>query len=194
MKMTLHLRGTRDLLLHNGRLANPMDPWTIEIAKFAKKRDKTIAELGRLAELEARGGLYETPDGFIGLPQINVRACLLEAAKAFKLKKWLNETLVSEPDVVVPLVIGGRTLKWDEAFSSRAIAIHYVGVVVSGRRTMRARPRIPAGWEATVDFDLHADSLHASKLEPVIERAGQVIGLGDWRPIFGTFEATAKFD
>ena len=53
--LTLKLTGTRDMLLHNGRLENPLDPHTRAIAAIAKKRNKTDKDYAELASLEARG-------------------------------------------------------------------------------------------------------------------------------------------
>ncbi len=188
--LTLKLTGIRDMIMHNGRLANPLDKHTRAVAAIAKKRNKTDSDRADLALLEARGGMYETPEGLIGLPVPNVWRCIYDAAKAFKLGKSVQQALIGTPDIV-PILINGSPEKCDSYLrddpdSGRLL---YVPVVVMGKRTMRARPVIQPGWEATVSFILLADVLQPENLVPVIERAGRLVGLGDWRPLHGTFKA-----
>lgn len=186
-KIRLHLTGTRPMLLHNGRLANPLDPHTRAIAAIATKKKKTDSELAELAAMEARGGMYETAKGELGLPYDNVWRCLFDAGKAYKLGSAIKQALVPSPDIAV-LIIGGKPQKCD-TYVTGPDRFLYGSVVVNGRRTMRARVIIPAGWEAEVKFVLLEDVLQAEKLKPVLERAGRLCGLCDWRPKYGTFEA-----
>ena len=41
MQLIIKLTGQRPLLMHNGRLANPMDKYTREISTISGKRSKT---------------------------------------------------------------------------------------------------------------------------------------------------------
>lgn len=179
------------MLLHNGRLANPLDQHTRAIAAVAGKTKKTMEELARLAQLEARGGMYETAEGALGLPVANVWRCLYNAAKAFKLGESVKQALIPTIEVV-PLLIGGDAIACDDYIGADSERLFYVPVVIKRNRTMRARPKIPAGWEATVSMILLTDVLQAESLKPVIERAGRLVGLGDWRPLYGTFSATTE--
>ncbi len=111
--VTLKLTGVRPMLQHNGRLANPLDPFTKAVAAISKKRGKTEKDIADLAQIEARGGLYETEDGLVGLPAHNVRQCVQVAAKAFKLGRQVDQALIDSPDVV-PLLINGQTYRADE--------------------------------------------------------------------------------
>lgn len=137
--------------------------------------------------------MYETSEGNLGLPNGNVWKCLFTAAKAFKLGKRVAEALMGNADVVT-LLIDGQPRRCDTYIAEDPTRLLYVPVVINGRRTMRARPIIPAGWKATVSFVLLEDVLQPESLKPVIERAGRLIGLGDWRPIYGTFEAAVRSD
>jgi hypothetical protein len=185
--LTLKLTGTRPMLMHNGRLSNPLDPHTRGIAAIAKKTNKTDKDHAELASLEARGSMYETDAGLLGMPNINVWRCIYNAAKAFKLGEDIKRALIATLDVT-PILIKGKTELCD-TYIGDASRILYVPVVIKKNRTMRARPIIPIGWETTVSFALLTDVLQPERLTPVIERAGRLVGLGDWRPIYGTFRS-----
>ena len=52
---------------------------------------------------------------------------------------------------------------------------------------MRARCLIPEGWTTTHRLQLLEDIIDPRDLTKVFDRAGRVVGVGDWRPIYGTF-------
>lgn len=187
IEIKLLLTGTRPMLQHNGRLANPLDPHTRRVAAVAKKRQKTDDDFVRLSILEARGGCWETADGLLGLPVASVWAAFVEAGTKWKLGKELKRALRFEA-VTVPLLIGGAQVSCDD-FVAHAANVDVRGVRVGQRRVMRARPLVPAGWQCPVEFTLDTDLLNPEALGPVIERAGNDIGIADNRPIFGTFRA-----
>ena len=175
------------MLMHNGRLSNPFDEYTRAMKAISNKRKKTDEDLAELAQIEARGGMYETEDGLLGLPCANVWRCIWDAAKAYKLGADVKRALLATPDVS-PLTIDGSHQKCETYLSEREDRLLYVPVKLSGR-VMRARAVIPAGWEADISFTILTDILQTELLVPVLERAGRVGGVGDWRPVYGTFKA-----
>lgn len=193
MELRIKLVGTRPLIMHNGRLANPLDPYAQAVAKIAKKRNKTTEDYAEQARIEARGGMYETEDGVLGLPTENVWKAIHEAAKAYKLGKDVERALRYAPDVL-PITVDGGTHDCDDYLKSMGNGhkdrLYYVPVGVSQRKVMRARPRIATGWEWEGVFTLSTDILEVPKLEPVLERAGKYVGLCERRPTYGTFEAS----
>lgn len=190
MDATVHLTltGTRPLVQHNGRLANPLDPYTRQIAAISKKRSKTDDDIAELAHLEARGSMYETEDGLIGIPAANVWKSIHEAAKAYKLGKDVERALVQH-DGISPVLLDGEPLKCDTFLGGDDDRLYFVAVGVNGRKVMRSRPRIPSGWTAQVSFEILADVLDPERLEPVLARAGRVVGLMERRPMFGAYIA-----
>jgi len=185
MQLALKLTGTKPMLQHNGRLANPLDPHTRAIGAISKKRAKTEADLYQLMLLEARGGCWETPDGRLGIPRSATWRAIEEAARAFKLGKDIKRSLHFE-DVTDAILIDGKEVTCDE-YIKREGAVDYRPVVIAQRKTMRARPLIQPGWEVTQEFELLDDVMRVDGLAPVLERAGRLVGLGDWRPTYGTF-------
>lgn len=184
MDLTIRLTGIKPMLQHNGRLANPLDPHTRAIKAISKKRSKTDDDLAEMALLEARGSMYETDDGLLGIPNLNVWRAIYDAAKAFKLGEDVKRALLTEP-LTVPLLVADEEVKAD-MFLNDAENLHYCSVKIQRVRTMRARPLV-RDWSSTHMFELLTDVIDLQNLGPVLERAGRLVGLGDWRPMYGTF-------
>lgn len=187
MDFRLTITGTRPLLMHNGRLANPLDPYTRALKELTGKRRKTDDDLVSIMQIEARGACWETGDGLLGIPNAAVWRCVYDAAKAYKRGEDVKRALLLSDDVM-PLHVDGVTVTCD-VWLKDADHIDYRPVVVTGRRTMRARPIIPAGWTSTHHFELLTDVIDPRDLAPILERAGRLVGIGDWRPTYGTFSA-----
>lgn len=188
MNIELTLTGTKALLMHNGRLSNPIDPHTQALKQLTAKRKKTDEDLIEIMRCEARGAAYETDDGLLGFPTQNVWRCIYDAAKAYKRGEDIKRALSFNP-IVEPLAVNGEHVKVEDfLYSDPNRTILYVPVSVNRAKTMRARPQIH-NWALTASFDLLEDVLDPRDLLPVLERAGRLVGLGDWRPIYGTFEA-----
>jgi hypothetical protein len=74
------LQSISPLLMHNGRLADPLEPITRAIRQISAQRHRTDADLAELARLEWYGGLY-LQDGAPCIPGEVLEAHLLDAAK-----------------------------------------------------------------------------------------------------------------
>ena len=186
MQLTLTLTGTRPMLLHNRRLANPTDPWTRQLKQLTGKRKKTDEDLVDIMRVEARGAVYESPDGLLVLPTENLWRSIYDAATAFKMGADVKRALSAPPDQAEPLLIGGDEVKV-ETFLHDPENIDYRSVKVMGKRTMRARP-VVKDWSSVHTFDLLEDVIDAADLVKVFVRAGRLVGLGDWRPTWGTYD------
>jgi len=183
--MYVKLKLTGDVLMpHNGRLANPLDKWTKAMKELTGKRKKTDEDLIKMMQIEARGGLYETEDGYLGMPTCNVFATIYEGAKAFKLGKMTKQA-VRYKDTIEPLLVNGKKVLADKYLSDPK-NIDYRLVVVQRSRLMRARP-IVRNWETTHTIELNEELMNKRDFIPILKRAGDV-GLCDMRPTYGTFK------
>lgn len=187
-EFTITIEGTAPLLMHNSRLANPLDPATRALKKVTGKRNKTEEDHAEMARLEFLGGLYHDPDIGPYIPGENIWRCLWDAAKKYKMGVKVKEGVFITSDIN-PLAYGGpreATELWaDENFR------HMASVKVGMSRTMRCRPQFRE-WRVAADGVLDPSLLEPSNLESIAETAGQLIGLGDWRPRFGRFIAEVK--
>lgn len=187
MKLTFSLTGTRPLLANNGRLANPMDPYARKLAELVHKRTKTDEDRIAVMQVEARGGCYETAEGMLAWPNENVWRALYDGATHFKRGKDLQRGLRIELDVV-PLLVGGNEISCD-SFLTDPANIDYRSAKPQRNRVMRARPII-RDWSATFEMELDETVIDARDLLPILERAGAYVGMGNWRPTFGTFNGS----
>lgn len=178
--------GTTPLMLHNGRLANPLDPYTRALKEVTGKRKKTDEDLALMIQLEARGAAYETPEGYIGLPDANVWRSIQEAAKAYKRGLDVSRAVIYDPEHIAPLALDGGELVQVEDYLKRDDAIDYRPVGVMGRTVMRARPKINT-WSSSHDFEVLTDILEIDELRMFAERAGRLNAVGDHRPQYGRF-------
>lgn len=185
MEITVAITGTGAMLQHNIRLRNPLDPYTRELSRITKKRNQTDDDIAALVATEARGAIYETPEGLVGLPTANVWRAVHEAAKAFKRGRDIERALTIVSGTV-PLTIDGKTWTADEYLSDPE---HIDYRAVAHPNVMRSRPII-TGWASEHTFELATDLINLEDLTPLIERAGRLSGVGDGRRLgFGRFTA-----
>ena len=59
------LTSVAPLLMHNGQLSDPLNPWAQAIKRITDKRKKTLADLEEVGRLEWYGGLYSPRHQFI---------------------------------------------------------------------------------------------------------------------------------
>jgi hypothetical protein len=185
MDLTFVLTGTRPLIMHNARLSNPLDPHTQRLAKITKKRGKTIEDHREVARLEWEGSLYHDAESGIHVPAANVERSLLDAARMFKLGTKVQRGLFVTSDAM-PLDIGdqrsaGQIID-DENF--RLVA----SVKVGQQRVMRCRPCFRS-WSITGTVYLDESQIEPDQLRQIMDTAGRLVGLGDWRPRYGRFSA-----
>ncbi len=176
------LIGQAPLLQHNPRLANPLDPATKEIAAIARKRGKTDADHETLAQLEFKAGLYFHDEEGPYVPAPWIDRTLQDSGKREKLGSTLRAYSRVLEDRLAIEYDGPRTMEglWKKRFHLT------LPVGVNGRKTMRTRPCF-AEWsvQCTVMYDEAA--LDAAQIVRIMERAGQAVGIGDYRPRYGRF-------
>lgn len=184
------LTGTVPLLLHNGRLANPLDPHTRALKALTSKRSKTDEDLAQIILVESRGAAYETPDNEIGLRDANAWRSMQEAARAFKRGADVERAVIYDPVRVAPILIDGGAVDVEE-FLGDADHIDYRPVGLRGQTVMRARPIIRE-WSTSHDFDVLTDIVNIEDIGVFLTRAGRLHGVGDHRPQYGRFSATVE--
>ena len=176
MDVKLELTGTSPMLMHNIALADPDNPVVREIQTYTSKRKKTEDDRRAIERLEWFGGLY-VDDGRIVMPTGNIRRCIVEAGKISRQGTQVVRAL-QFADMNVPLAYEGpedpQELFKREEFHDRS------AVGISGKRTMRVRPRFPR-WALVADAILLESVMDVDDLRRVAEMAGKAIGLGDNR-------------
>jgi hypothetical protein len=186
--LKLKMTGIRPLVLHNGLMADPTNPFTIAIKRITSKGSKkmTTSDYAERDRLEWEAGLYWSSEaGGIVIPSDNIERCLQEGAKKSRLgKDFAAAVFVSEPEVALGHRMVGKSK--EEIFANPAYTLRK-GVKVQLSRIIRIRPMIPTGWSlaCTVEFD--ESIVNRQAVIDAATEAGSIIGLGDWRPKFGRF-------
>ena len=184
----LTLQGTAPLLMHNSRLANPLDPATKALSKATGKRKKTEDDHAEIARLEFLGSLYFDEEIGPYLPGENLQRALLDAARMNRRGKDVERGLFVTTDINPLVYTGPRTREalWDDENFR-----HMASVKVTTSRTMRCRP-IFREWATEVEAAFDPNVLDMGDIEGMAERSGLYIGLCDWRPRYGRFQVEVE--
>lgn len=192
MEFTITLTGTQPLLMHNARMADPLDPIVKAKAKLTSKMKKTDADHEEIAHLDFMGGLYFDADLGPYLPGDNFQRCLLDAARMNRLGPKVERGVFIDSDVNPLAYSGPRTVEalWsDESYRFRRSV--KTGKGKSAPRTMGCRP-IFRNWKCQAHGLLDESQINLDDLRLIADNAGTFIGIGDWRPRFGRFTAIVE--
>jgi hypothetical protein len=177
------IRGLTPLIMHNGRLSDPLDESTQALARLTSKRNKTIEDHKAVSKCEWYGGLYVDEKGAPCLPGEVIEAALVEGAKKYKLGKATKGGVIVAGNFAL-VFTGPKTADklWaDGGYLKRA------SVKVGTSRVIRSRPIFPK-WECTFDVQWDPAVVRGEETITEIVEAAGMSGIGDWRPKFGRFE------
>jgi hypothetical protein len=171
------------LLMHNIRLANPLDPGVKKIKALTSVRKKSDETHAQLSDLEFEYGLYH--DKVLGpyIPGSWMDICLINGGKLQKNGSKISRSCLVLEDMI-PLNYKGprdiESLKADLDF--RLVN----SVNVGKQRIMRTRPLF-RDWscEFTVQFD--PKLIDRNEIIQALMMCGQCLGTGDFRPRYGRF-------
>lgn len=183
MKVRLDIDGIAPLLMHNIRLADPLDPIVRDMKLISGKRKKTDDDLMELAHLEFIGGLYISSELGPYVKGAAIRKSFVEGGRVTKQGKQIERGL-QILDLEAPLVYAGprdaESLWADVNFRSRE------AVKVGTARVHRTRP-IFRTWSVSVEADMDTALLNIDTLQAIASDAGTMAGLGDYRPTYGRY-------
>lgn len=194
--LELHMLGTRPLFLHNAeKLLNPFDPTNREKKMITDKRTKqTDEDRTNVAKLEwVMGWHFDQVLGPI-LPTSLIYASLNAAAKktrdGAKFRDAVNDA--TEGGVSILQYDGPRELEalWGEGLAGSPF-VDYRPVGQQSVKIMRCRPKLPQ-WECTSIWNLDEEILNVGDFIRFADTAGRYCGVGDYRLVFGRFEAEVK--
>lgn len=176
------------LLMHNERLADPLDPHSLEIAKISKKRGKTEADHLEIARLEFAGGLYYDDELGPVLPGWNIVRCIQDGGKRHKLGAAVLRGVMPTVQFAPVQYDGPRDIEgmWNDGrFALRK------GVGIGSSRVMRTRP-VFTDWQVETEIEVDLTVLDPEKVNQLVAEAGRYAGIGDSRPIYGRFLGSAS--
>lgn len=192
-ELKFKIKGVAPLLMHNSRMANPLDDYAQFIRPLTKKKNKTDADHHEIARIEWEAGLY-LRDGTVVMPAANIQACLWEASKRTKNgKKFQAGVMIAEDYFKLEhkgpkIQVNGNGKipiadldKYFPLFKDQSL------VKVSQARTVRTRP-IFYDWNLTMSLFFDESVLDARTIVSILEDAGRFVGLCEKRPRLGRFE------
>lgn len=182
-KMQFRLTGDAALIMHSGRTVDPLDKYSKMMKAISSKRKKTDSDLEELARLEFHAGLYISDDGPV-IPANVVDACIIDAAKKNR------EGIVAKSGF---FTVGSSPLEYDgprtaaELWQDERFRLS-VPVRIQSSRIIRTRP-IFNEWALTCTVQYEDSVVNAATVAGWFAVAGTLVGLGDWRPRYGRFQA-----
>lgn len=185
---TVVVEGIRPMLMHNGRLADPLDEHTKKLKTAAKQKNKSDDDHVRTARIEFEGGLYHDPKLGPYVPSDNLQAMIERGSTRRKLgkifKAHVSVDMPVDADGFAVAYKGPRDI--EGMWKNRAFVFSKIARVGQSR-VMRTRGRIPTGWSISFRVEVLADGVTKQQLEQAVTDAGLYEGLGDWRPRYGRF-------
>lgn len=191
------------VVMHNPRLADPLDPFSREIGKISKKRGKTEADHLEIALLEFVGGMYhdgtdewlrknkdveeilllqdptvsEGEDIGPYIPGEVILRSIQAAARQHKLGKSIERGLSPVTLKAALQYDGPRDL--DELWQSGRFALRK-SVGIQSSRTIRTRP-VFLDWQVECEFELDLNIIDPDKIDQFAQESGRYFGIGDYR-------------
>lgn len=180
----IKIEGIAPLLMHNGLLADPTNPFVIANKPVtAKGKNKTEEDQAFLDKNSWMGGLY-TKDGKVIVPGLLLDATIMYGARKTKKGKHVECGVSVYDDPILDFPDKNKSIDWLYE-SGKYIDRRMVNV--QRARVARVRPRFN---EWSLSFTVHFDNevINGSQLLAFIDAAGAYVGLGDFRPRFGRFK------
>ena len=189
-RVEVRIVGTAPLLMHNGRLSNPLDPAAKRMKEITAKKKKTDEDHLALARAEWDGSLYLDDEGRPCIPGEMLDAMMAEGAKKTKLGKLFKSAVFTDAGSY-PLVYDGP--KDIEKLYADGKFIDSRGVRNQMNRVQRTRPRFNKWSLEFAVTIIPGAGVNPKDVCGALETAGLLVGIGDFRPRFGRF-TVEKFD
>lgn len=166
------IKGTADLLFHRWNCDAVAEKAAAKKGSAAKKSD----------DLESY--VYRDDKGMLSIPGEYLRMALIGAAKFRQDPRSPRKSMMDLAKAAVvsltPLASLG-VKAWDYEDRRRC--------VIQRSAITRIRPAMKAGWTATIQLQVNLpEYVSPELLNEVIQQAGKLIGVGDFRPTFGRFQ------
>ena len=196
MEATYTITGISPLLLHSGQAIDPLNQYAKAMKGATKKRQKTDDDQAAISKIEWFMSIYHDgaedtiKDGEVKvdsaarviLPAMSIEAMVTAGGKKLKMGNQVKSGIIVEADArliydgpasIAALYAGGKH-------------IHRVAARVGTARVMRTRP-IFRVWSAKISVTHDETVIDEPEVFQILKTAGQLVGVGDWRPRFGRF-------
>jgi hypothetical protein len=170
----IEIMGTADILFH---------AWNCEAVEEKGKAAKG-SKAKKTDDLESY--VYRTEEGNLAIPGSYLRGAIVNAAK-FRQdprspRKSAMDLFKAGVVALTPLASFGVS-EWDYVSKMR-VTVQRAGIT-------RSRPALRTGWKATFIMQvLLPEYISDTLLKEVLEDAGRLVGVGDFRPTYGRFSVS----
>lgn len=180
----IKIEGIAPLLMHNGLLADPTNPFTMASKPVQAKKSKMTEEDRAFIDRNSwMGGLYVKDDKVI-IPGLVLDSVIMYGARKTRNGKDVQCGVSVYDDPILEFPDKNKSLDW---LYDSGKYIDRRMVAVQKARVARVRPRFN---EWSLSFTVHFDNevIDGKQLIAFIDAAGSFVGLGDFRPRFGRFK------
>ena len=182
--LSFQIEGTQPLLVHSDRLSNPLNPLTKEMKSFTSKRKKTDEDHEAIMKIEWEASIYMDDDAGPYIPGVMLEAAIRDAGKLQRLGTVIKRAMMVQEDIVPLVYTGPRTLEkmWRDGSYADVRSVK-----VQQARVQRCRGTFKH-WQAEFTVVFNPEMLDPKTVADLVATAGQLIGIGDYRPRFGRFD------
>jgi hypothetical protein len=167
------------LVVHNIRLASPLDPYSQQLKRLNAKRQRTEDDYLAVSRVEWEGGMYYDAEG-VYLPVSYPQRILRESAKITRDGKRVERAVIcmaEDGGSRIPLSYEPQISDLDEMWEDdRFRDVRMVSVGQS--KVLRTRPRFE-NWSLTFLATVEESLLDVPVFEEIAQRAGRLIGIGE---------------
>lgn len=191
MELKIEITGTAPMLMHAPTLVDPMHRLTKDLKKITSKVSRAVIDEDHVAKyrIQFEAGLYFDADQGPYLPGLNIAKSLLEAARLSRSGKKIERGLIVISPINPLVYDGPRDLSglWADPRFQRRMPVN--GNPSRGKSMVMSCRPIFNTWSVTATALVNPSVLNREDLQQAADAAGQMIGVGDWRPWHGRFTA-----
>jgi len=183
-QITVTLKNNGPMLMHSDKLSNPLDPATKAHKVLTSKRKKTDDDYEAIAKSEWLSSLYYSDDIGVYIPMQNIRKSLIEGARFNKLGKHVERGVVFMDSRSKLKYSGPKDPEklWESGKFTDARSVR-----VSQARLIRFRPIFTEWQTEDIEILFNPAVIDNADIMAAWTNAGNMVGLGDYRPLFGKY-------
>lgn len=177
-EMKVEIMGLTPMILHNGRTANPLDPFSKKMKALTSKRNKTEEDIEALLMVQWESSLYWNDDIGLYMPSENLYTAFYKGAKKFKLGSKCSAITFPEP-LGYPIITTNHTNF--TALKADPLNKFIKTVVVQKSKTISCRCILNT-WSMKFNLEFETSVFDANEIKTILANMGQRIGIGVWTP------------
>ena len=177
-KIKVSITGVTPLIIHNGRTANPLDPYAKKLKSLTSKRNKTDEDHEAILMTQWEAALYFSESIGLYMPSENLFAAFSKAARKHKLGTKVGGICFDHP-IGYPIITEHHS-SLDELKAEKRNKF-FKTVTIQKSKTLSCRP-IFYNWKIDFEFEFERDVIDVSEIMTILQTLNGRVGLGVWTP------------